>query len=378
MHIFSKDKTQEISQAAPSPKERDVQNGMTYDYSSGHAVPKDSALTTQETAEGANDAKAGASEANDARNIVGATDYATGQRQEAHSVGAKNPAPASDSGYSSSSPRNVPRTVEHEGLQPVPVVWTNADGAREDTKPTPIWKRTKELGNNVEEGGGGDRGSDVRRSQSLLSFRPSHVEPYGDNQHTESLGQRTPRRRASLNVGSFASGAGTIGPNAVPEGGDTDIFRSRSLRADAELSKKQKHRIAKDELKESKRVVNVIKREGKAEKKALEVAVKEMEDIQRMQKNSIKEEAKTNAAYAQALRTFRNEEKVYLAARSKYVRAQADLQVFEDSREASRDHAQRITEMLQEKNREVEWLRAQKAADDVSSPILRCAGVKAY
>ena len=80
-------------------------------------------------------------------------------------------------------------------------------------------------------------------------------------------------------------------------------------------------------VKESKRVVNVIKREGKAEKKALEVAVKEMEDIQRMQKNSIKEEAKTNAAYAQALRTFRNEEKDYLAARSKYVRAQADLQV---------------------------------------------------
>ena len=63
---------------------------------------------------------------------------------------------------------------------------------------------------------------------------------------------------------------------------------------------------------------------------------------------------------------FHKEELVYLAARSKYERAQADLQAYEDAREAARDHAREATEMLQEKNREVEWLRAQKAADDVS------------
>ena len=43
------------------------------------------------------------------------------------------------------------------------------------------------------------------------------------------------------------------------------------------------------------------------------------------------------------------------------------VKAFEDSREASRLHAQDATEMLQEKNREVEWLRAQKAVDDVSA-----------
>ena len=36
------------------------------------------------------------------------------------------------------------------------------------------------------------------------------------------------------------------------------------------------------------------------------------------------------------------------------------------AREVAREHASQATEMLQEKNREVEWLRAQKAADDVS------------
>lgn len=42
------------------------------------------------------------------------------------------------------------------------------------------------------------------------------------------------------------------------------------------------------------------------------------------------------------------------------------LQAHETAREAAREHARQATEMLQEQNREVEWLRAQKGADDVS------------
>ena len=55
--------------------------------------------------------------------------------------------------------------------------------------------------------------------------------------------------------------------------------------------------------------------------------------------------------------------------RAKYERAQAALQADEDARDASRNDARETTEMLQDKNREVEWLRAQKAADDVSVPV---------
>ncbi len=66
------------------------------------------------------------------------------------------------------------------------------------------------------------------------------------------------------------------------------------------------------------------------------------------------------------LRDFRKVELEFLAARAKYERAQAELDAFEDAREASKQHAQDATEMLQEKNKEVEWLRAQKAVDDVS------------
>ena len=61
-----------------------------------------------------------------------------------------------------------------------------------------------------------------------------------------------------------------------------------------------------------------------------------------------------------------------MAAKAKFQKAQAELQAHEDAREASRQHALEATEMLQEKNREVEYLRAQKAADDVSVNHSKC------
>ncbi|KAK7690651.1 hypothetical protein QCA50_005750 [Cerrena zonata] len=53
-----------------------------------------------------------------------------------------------------------------------------------------------------------------------------------------------------------------------------------------------------------------------------------------------------------------------MAAKAKFQKAQAELQAYEDAREASRQHSLEATEMLQEKNREVEYLRAQKGADE--------------
>ena len=139
-------------------------------------------------------------------------------------------------------------------------------------------------------------------------------------------------------------------------------------------------------VKEGKKVAKVIVAEGRAEKQALDEAVRELSDLQKLQKSALKvrtpslhcahgggahagrgqEESRTYTAYAKALKEFRKVELEFFAMRAKYERAQADLQAHEDSRNASRSYAQETTEMLQDKNREVEWLRAQKAADDVS------------
>ncbi|KAH9850385.1 hypothetical protein C2E23DRAFT_836307 [Lenzites betulinus] len=141
-------------------------------------------------------------------------------------------------------------------------------------------------------------------------------------------------------------------------------FEARSRIAEAGLSEKQKTKLNKAQAKEGKKVAKVIKAEGKAEKKALDDAVKELAEIQKLQKVAVREEGKLYASYSKVLREFHKIELEFLAARTKYERAQAALRAQEDEREAAKQHAQEATEMLQEKNREVEWLRAQKAVDD--------------
>ncbi|KAI0690143.1 hypothetical protein BC835DRAFT_1281545 [Cytidiella melzeri] len=210
-------------------------------------------------------------------------------------------------------------------------------------------------------------GNDVRRSQSMRSYRTAGSMRDRDGQEsmrTTPSGRQTPSRRRSMTGGSFANGAGTIGPAARMTDDETKLFRARSVTAETSLSKKQKSRIGKAEIKEGKRMAKVIKQEGKAEKLALEQAVRELAELQKIQKSAVKEEAKANASFAQAMRVFHKEELAFLAARARYEKAQAELQGHENARDAARDHASEATEMLQDKNREIEWLRAQKHADD--------------
>lgn len=100
-------------------------------------------------------------------------------------------------------------------------------------------------------------------------------------------------------------------------------------------------------VKEGKLVAKIIKKEAKVEKVALEQAVRELAELQRTQKYAVKvwnhhssclrdswlltyalqEEARASAAYGQALRTFHKEELAFLAAKARFERAQADVQV---------------------------------------------------
>ncbi|OCH93055.1 hypothetical protein OBBRIDRAFT_380379 [Obba rivulosa] len=270
----------------------------------------------------------------------------------------------SDSGYDSATgERDTPaarpgsRASQASAgiLQPIPVVWAESPVDAPPRSVSP-WKR-----------------SQIRRAESPEK-RPSSLRSFAtDPLDRESIrtaagaGWRSPapgerRRRRSLTGGSFASGAGTVGPSATPRLDDS--FHARSASADAELTNKQKAKLDKETVKEGKRMAKVIKSEAKAEKKALEEAVKELAEIQKLQRLAIKDEAKIQSAHAKAVRSYHKEELEFFAARAKFEKAQAELQAQEDAREAARNHAQEVTEMLQEKNREVEWLRAQKAVDD--------------
>ncbi|KAJ3490858.1 hypothetical protein NLI96_g1153 [Meripilus lineatus] len=285
------------------------------------------------------------------------------QRNESTSTNAH----ASDSGYG--SPTNQHRrskSLGSSGRAPIAPVEESAEaktpGANNEIKPIPIlWQESPEGQGNVSRmrsqrtARGEDGGNEtLKRSGSVRSTRSGYA---SDRDRGDQLSIRTTpsmrRRRVDLSSGSFAGGAGTVGPNAEPDLDDT--LSERRVAANAELSKKQKLRLSKAEVKEGKQLAAVIKSEAKSEQRALEIAIKELADIQKMQKASIKEEARTHASHASALRAYHKEELEFFSARARRLRTRGKHPVYT---------AQDATEMLQEKNREVEWLRVQKATHD--------------
>ncbi|KAI0787654.1 hypothetical protein C8Q74DRAFT_622325 [Fomes fomentarius] len=271
-----------------------------------------------------------------------------------------------DSGYGSGS--NAPRSQSRQSkrsstMEPIPILWTESP---HDVRP----HRSLVDGEGDESTARRD-GNSFKRASSLRSFRSTGLRPSLLEREDRSSIRTTPtgaekstlrRRRISLGGGSFASGAGTVGPASSVVLDET--FQNRSRSAELALTEKQKVKLSKNQVKEGKKVAKIIKAEGKAEKQALDEALKELADLQKMQKVAVKEEGKAYTAYSKALRDFHKNELEFFAARAKYERAQADLRAQEDARDASRNQARETTEMLQEKNREVEWLRAQKAVDD--------------
>ena len=202
-----------------------------------------------------------------------------------------------DSGYGSPSPRR-----DAQDIQPIPVVWVGSNSQLQ---------RNSRMS---------DNSADTRRSQSMRSFR-SGTNRDGDGHEsvrTMPTGRYTPtdrRRRVSLTGGTFANGAGMVGPAAVPHEDETNLFRSRSVSAESALSKKQKLKIGKEEcqyasfdahtysadgpttVKEGKRLATIIKQEAKVEKKALEASVKELAELQKLQKYAVKVSEKDFTAH---------------------------------------------------------------------------------
>lgn len=177
------------------------------------------------------------------------------QRNESTSTNAH----ASDSGYG--SPTNQHRrskSLGSSGRAPIAPVEESAEaktpGANNEIKPIPIlWQESPEGQGNVSRmrsqrtARGEDGGNEtLKRSGSVRSTRSGYA---SDRDRGDQLSIRTTpsmrRRRVDLSSGSFAGGAGTVGPNAEPDLDDT--LSERRVAANAELSKKQKLRLSKAE-----------------------------------------------------------------------------------------------------------------------------------
>jgi hypothetical protein len=156
-----------------------------------------------------------------------------------------------------------------------------------------------------------NRSTKGRRASAL----PSQFDGSSDEERltrSRSVGGRS-RRASTIRTtashrsgGTFANGAGTIGPNAALDDETREFFHQRSQSVGG-LTRKQTKKLVKEEgwspscihetrssqrlsfiAKEGKRLSKIIQREAKDEKRALAVAMKELADLQKMQSTAIK------------------------------------------------------------------------------------------
>ncbi|KAF8273275.1 hypothetical protein EI94DRAFT_1795347 [Lactarius quietus] len=183
----------------------------------------------------------------------------------------------------------------------------------------------------------------------------------GEAQRSASFASRRTNRSLATNGSAFANGAATTTNN--PSDVDPSL-QARAASAEDELSPRDKAVISKDENTVGRRLSKIIRNEAKSEKAALDVALAELAEIQKLQQASVKEEAEFHTRHARALSDTHKAEMKLLIARTANEREKAGLQAAGAELEASRKHARETTDMLRDKMQEVEWLRVHKGVDD--------------
>jgi len=191
-------------------------------------------------------------------------------------------------------------------------------------------------------------GSNLARASSVTS------------RHSTSLG-RAGSRRSTQSL-PFMNGPGTSGicATAEPEG----EARARLEQAQANLTSGQRSKIAKVEAENGRRLSKIIREEAKVEKMTLEIAINELADLQRVQKDIVKNIARVQANHSKLLVQARKREAEYLAAKRKFEAAQAALTAEEETLDTLRKEATDATERMQDKSAEVDALRHALAVDE--------------
>ncbi|KAF8959498.1 hypothetical protein BDZ97DRAFT_1667013 [Flammula alnicola] len=201
----------------------------------------------------------------------------------------------------------------------------------------------------------------TRRANTTANAPPS--------KKATSLGRSGSRRSAHtmgegrvMPTSAFVGGAGTTGPMAFAE--QDEMMASRGEEAQASLTPKQRSRVDKVEAQNGKRLSKIIRQEGKTEKQALAIAINELDDLQKFQKNAIKSEARLQANHSKQVITFKKSEAAFLSAKMRYDMAQAQLNAEVEALETLRNNAREATERMQDKAAEVDVLRQTLAMDE--------------
>ena len=133
--------------------------------------------------------------------------------------------------------------------------------------------------------------------------------PASPTRSTLRTSKRKPARTASTSINSATAqpeeGVALVNGNATMDETEEDL-KNRALSANNNLTPKQRSRIAKSEgqsyleikqffcanalilAKDGRRISKIIKEEGKTEKQAVDIAIKELEELQKFQNNAVK------------------------------------------------------------------------------------------
>jgi len=114
----------------------------------------------------------------------------------------------------------------------------------------------------------------------------------------------------------------------------------------------------------------VIKSEGKAEAAAVKGGIKELERLSKLQKEAAKAERKSQMRLSKYTSKEHKARLRFLKEKERYERVEGDLRNAENDYEERRDHGAGLTAQVAEKTQELDDLRGQKAADDVSRTSL--------
>jgi len=166
----------------------------------------------------------------------------------------------------------------------------------------------------------------------------------------------------SAGTGTFASGSATV--TGAPREQTDPTLHERAATAESTIPPEETAKILKTEAKDAKRISKIIQKEAKSDEKLLKAAIKELGRLQKVQKDAASSEASAISSHGKAIKVEQKLNRLYLDAKAKWEVAAADLNAKAEKLEAVKEHAQKQTELLQEKSREVEALRAQKATDD--------------
>jgi len=111
----------------------------------------------------------------------------------------------------------------------------------------------------------------------------------------------------------------------------------------------------------------VLKSEGKAEAAAVKGGIKELERLSKLQKEAAHAERKSQMRLSKYTSKEHKARLRFLKEKERYERVEGDLRNAENDYEERRDHAAGLTGQVAEKTQELDDLRGQKAADDVST-----------